>query len=65
MSRFNLDFRESLPKFLSPNSFSSMAKITPHYESLLVAELSESENPTQSLRIIISENIHVSSAAVQ
>jgi hypothetical protein len=29
MSRFNLDFRESKPKFLSPNSFSTMAEITP------------------------------------
>jgi hypothetical protein len=29
MSRFNLDFRESEPKFLSPNSFSTMAEITP------------------------------------
>ncbi|CAL8350192.1 unnamed protein product [Arctogadus glacialis] len=29
MSRFNLDFRESKPKFLSPNSFSTMADITP------------------------------------
>ena len=32
MSRFSLDFRESKPKFLSPNSFSTMAEIT-HYES--------------------------------
>ncbi|CAL8323973.1 unnamed protein product [Boreogadus saida] len=28
MSRFNLDFRESKPKFLSPNSFPTMAEIT-------------------------------------
>ena len=29
MSRFNLDFRESEPAFLSPNSFFSMGEITP------------------------------------
>ena len=67
MSWFNLDFRESKPKFLSPNYFSTMAEITPHhYESLLVVfTMRESENPTQSLRFIISENIPVRSAAAQ
>ena len=29
MSRFSLDFRESKPRFLSTNSFSTMAEITP------------------------------------
>ena len=34
LSWFSLDFRESKPKCLSPNSFSFMAEITPHrYES--------------------------------
>ena len=28
MSRFNMDFRESKPMFLYPNSFSTMAEIT-------------------------------------
>ena len=47
MSRFNLDFRESNPKFLSPNSFLTMAEITP--TTSLVEEAPEtSENPTQS-----------------
>ena len=35
------------------------------YESLLVVEVPESENPTQSLRFIISENIPVTLAAPQ
>ena len=46
MSRFNLD-RESKPKFLSPNYFSTMAEITP--TTSVVVELPEtSENPTKS-----------------
>ena len=46
MSRFNLD-RESKPKFLSPNYFSTMAEITP--TTSVVVELPEtSENPTKA-----------------
>ena len=45
MSRFSLDFRESKRRFLSPNSFSTMAEITP--TTSLVVEIPEtSENPT-------------------
>ena len=44
--RFSLDFRESKPKFLSPNSFSTMAEITPTTSLMEIPETSE--NPTQS-----------------
>ena len=47
-----------------PNSFSTMAEITPT-TSLCCGSTRESENPTQSLRFIISENIPVSSVAAQ
>uniref|UniRef100_A0A8C4ZMJ2 TERF1-interacting nuclear factor 2 N-terminal domain-containing protein n=1 Tax=Gadus morhua TaxID=8049 RepID=A0A8C4ZMJ2_GADMO len=64
LERFNRDCREPKPKFLSPNSFSTMAEITP-CTSLCCGSSRESENQTQSLRFIISENIPVSSAAAQ
>ena len=42
-------FRESKPKFLSPDSFSTMAEITP--TTSLVVEIPEtSENPTSYAR---------------
>jgi hypothetical protein len=40
MTQFHLDFRESNPKFLFPNSFPTMAE-KHHYESLLVVEVPE------------------------
>ncbi|CAL8376871.1 unnamed protein product [Boreogadus saida] len=53
LQRVKVPFREFLLHY---------GRDDPYYESLLVAE---SENPTQSLRFIISENIRVSSAAGQ
>ena len=54
--QFNLDFRESKPKFLSPNSFSTMGEITPTTSLYLCGSTWESENLMQALRFIISEN---------
>ncbi|CAL8250955.1 unnamed protein product [Boreogadus saida] len=49
MSRFNLDFRESKPKFLSPNSFSTMAEITPS-TSLVVEHNTNSRTVIQIIK---------------
>ena len=67
MSRFNLDFRESKPKFLSPNSFSTIAEITPTTSLYLLWKYQRVGKPTlwYSLRFIISENIPVRSTAAQ
>ena len=64
MAAINLDFRESKPKFLYPNSFYTIAEIT-RTTSLCCGCTRESENPTQSLRFIISENIPVSSVTAK
>ena len=48
-----------------PNSFSHMGEITPVGVLTCCGSTRESENPTRSLRFIISENIPVSSGAAQ
>ena len=65
MSRLNLYFRESKPKFLSPNSFSSMAEITPTTSLNLLWKYQRVGDPTQSLRFIRSVNFPLSSVAAQ
>ena len=61
---FNLDFRVKakvpFPQYLLHHGLGN-----PRYESTCYWSTRESENPTQSLRFIISENILVSSAAAQ
>ena len=50
---FNLDFRESKPKFLSPNSFSTMAEITPT-TSLCVESLWKYQSRRTQCRLLDS-----------
>ena len=57
--------RESKPKFLSPISVSTMAEITSTMSLHFLQKVPESDNPTQSLRFIISEKNPVSTAAGQ
>ena len=61
VSRFNLDFRESKPKLLSPNSFYTMAEISPTMSLYLFLEVPESrktrrgEYPLQFGRCAMNE----------
>ena len=57
MSWFNMDFRVSWPKFLFPQFFSTMAKITPTTSLYLLWKYQGRQ--TQSLWFIISSEAHI------
>ena len=59
MSRFSLDLRESKPKFLSPNSFSFMAEITPHHYESCCGNTRDVREPEAFVRISVEMSVYM------